>query len=183
NRRTRGRGAAAGGCMLVERRALERAGSIAAVRGALIDDCAFGGLMKTQGAIWLGLTDRAVSIRRYDSARSVAAMIVRSAYAQLGYSPVLLAGTVCGLALTWLAPPLLAVFGRGYAQGAGIAAWFLMALAFQPMLRFYRRSPLWGAALPGIASFYAACTILSAWDHSRARGGMWKGRAQAGLRA
>ena len=181
NRRGRGPGAAAGGVMLVERGALERAGGIAAVRSALIDDCAFGALMKRHGAVWLGLTDRAVSIRRYDTWSSVAAMISRSAYAQLGYSPVVLAGTTLGLALTYLVPPLFAIFAHGVPQYAAIGAWALMALAFQPMLRFYRRSPLWGLALPLIATFYAGCTLLSAWQHVRGRGGMWKGRAQAAL--
>lgn len=181
NRPGQGGGAAAGGCMLVDRRALERAGGVGAVRGALIDDCAFGALMKRQGAIWLGLTDRAVSIRRYDSFASVAAMIARSAYAQLRYSPLLLAGAMAGLALTYGAPPLLGLFSHGAARVAGLAAWLLMALAFQPMLRFYGRSPLWGPAMPLIAAFYAGCTLQSAWQHGRGRGGMWKGRTQAAM--
>lgn len=174
-----GPGAAAGGCMLVRRAALEAAGGIAAIRGALIDDCAFGALIKRQGPVWLGLTDRAVSIRPYDTPGSVAAMISRSAYAQLRYSPLLLAGTMLGMALVYAVPPALALFGQGWARLAGAAAWALMALSFQPMLRFYRRSPLWGAALPLIAGFYAGCTLLSGWQHHRGRGGMWKGRAQA----
>ncbi len=181
NRRGRGQAAAAGGVMLVERLALEAAGGIAAVRSALIDDCAFGALLKTRGAIWLGMTDRATSIRRYDTWGSVAAMISRSAYAQLNYSPLLLAGTTLGLALTYLAPPILAIFARGAAQYVAIAAWALMVCAFQPMLRFYRRSPIWGLLLPVIATFYAACTVLSAWQHVRGRGGLWKGRVQADL--
>lgn len=183
NRRGSGVGAAAGGCMLADRIALERAGGIAAVRSALIDDCAFGALMKRQGAVWLGLTDRSVSIRVYDSWGSVAAMISRSAYAQLGYSPALLAGTLIGLALVYIAPPLLALFGHGYAQVAAAISWGLMSIAFQPMLRFYRRSPLWGVALPLIALFYAGCTFGSAVAHWRGRGGMWKGRAQAAIGA
>ena len=170
---------AAGGCMLVRADALARAGGVGAIRGALIDDCAFGALLKRQGPVWLGLTDRSVSIRPYDTAGHVAAMIARSAYAQLDYSPVKLAGTVAGLALVYLAPPLLALFGGGPARAAGLLAWALMALAFQPTLRFYRRSPLWGVALPGIAAFYAGCTLLSAWQYARGRGGLWKGRAQA----
>ena len=40
-------------------------------------------------------------------------MVARSAYAQLGYSPLLLAGTVVGMVLTYLAAPVLAVFGPG----------------------------------------------------------------------
>jgi len=177
--RAGGLGAAAGGCMLVRRDALEAAGGIATIRTALIDDCALGATLKRQGPIWLGLTDRSRSIRPYDTVDTIAAMISRSAYAQLGYSPVLLAGTLLGLALVYVAPPAFAVFGRGETQAAGVAAWGLMAIAFQPMLRFYRRSPLWGLALPGIAAFYAGCTLLSAWQFHRGRGGMWKGRSQA----
>ena len=177
----RGPGAAAGGCMLVRRDALERAGGIAAIRHALIDDCAFGALMKREGPIWLGLTERARSIRPYDDARSIADMISRSAYAQLDYSRVKLAGAIAGLAIVYAAPPLLAILARGPAQALGLAAWVLMAVAFQPMLRFYRRSPAWGVALPAIAGFYAGCTVRSAWQHERGRGGMWKGRAQAAM--
>ncbi len=177
--RPTGLGGAAGGCMLVRRDALEAAGGIAAIRNALIDDCALGALLKTRGRIWLGLTDRSRSIRPYDGFGAVAAMISRSAYAQLRYSPFLLIGTLAGLALVYAAPPLLALFAHGVARIAGIAAWALMAVAFQPMLAFYRRSPLWGVALPAIAAFYAGCTLLSAWQHARGRGGMWKGRAQA----
>lgn len=174
-----GTAAAAGGCMLVRRDALERAGGVGAIRGALIDDCAFGALMKRQGRIWIGLTDRSRSIRPYDDAGAIAAMIARSAYAQLRYNPMLLAGTIAGLALVYAVPPVLALAGEGAARWVGAAAWLLMAAAFQPTLRFYARSPLWGLSLPLIAAFYAGCTLLSAWQHRRGRGGMWKGRAQA----
>ena len=177
--RPNGPGAAAGGCMLVRRDALAAAGGIAAIRTALIDDCTLGALLKKQGPIWLGLTRRSRSIRAYDDTGVIAAMISRSAYAQLGYSPLMLPGTLIGLALVYGAPPVLALAGTGWAQIAGASAWLLMAISFQPMLRFYRRSPLWGIALPLIAAFYAGCTLLSAWQHMRGRGGMWKGRAQA----
>jgi len=172
---------AAGGCVLVRRDALEAAGGIAAIRDALIDDCTLGRLIKRQGPIWLGLTDRSRSIRPYEGIAPIAQMIARSAYAQLGYSPLQLAGTVLGLALVYLAPPVLAVFAHGPARWLGLAAWLLMAALFQPMLAFYRRSPLWGLAVPAIAAFYSGCTILSAWQHVNGRGGMWKGRAQAAV--
>ena len=94
----------------------------------------------------------------------------------------LLAGTVAGLAVTYLAPVLLALFAAGAARVLGIAAWLLMAVAFQPTLRFYRLSPLWGLALPAIAAAYMAFTLDSAYQHARGRGGMWKGRAQADVR-
>jgi hypothetical protein len=54
-----------------------------------------------------------------------------------------------------------------------------MVLSWQPVLAWYRRSPLWGLALPLVAAFYAGCTLVSAVAYYRGRGGMWKGRAQA----
>ncbi|MCG7361830.1 glycosyltransferase [Roseomonas sp. ACRSG] len=171
--------AAAGGCMLVRRAALEAAGGMASIRAEIIDDCALGRRMKAQGPVWLGLTRRARSLRPYGSVAEIGRMVSRSAYAQLGYSPLLLAGTVLGMVLTYLLPPALALFGHGAAQAAGAAAWLLMAMAFQPMLRFYRVSPLWGLALPAIGAAYTLFTLQSAVQVWRGQGGMWKGRAQA----
>jgi hopene-associated glycosyltransferase HpnB len=171
--------AAAGGCMLVDRLALERAGGIEAIRGALIDDCALAKLLKMQGPIWLGLSQRVTSLRSYPSFETIRLMVARSAYAQLRYSPWLLAGTVFGMLLTYLAAPLLALFADGATQLAGLAAWLMMALAFQPILRLYQRSPLWGLALPIIGALYTVFTIQSAIQVWRGHGGMWKGRAQA----
>ena len=106
-------------------------------------------------------------------------MVIRSAYAQLNYSAFLLLGTVLGLAITYLAAPLIAVLGSGMGQVAGAAAWALMGLAYLPTLRFYRLSPLWAPLLPVIAAVYMGFTLDSAYQHMRGRGGMWKGRAQA----
>ena len=171
--------AAAGGCMLVRTDALEAAGGIDAIRNALIDDCSLAKLLKTQGPIWLGLTQRAHSTRPYPDFDDIRRMVSRSAYAQLRYSPLLLAGTVLGMALTYLAPPVLAVFASGPAQWLGLFAWGLMALAFQPTLRLYGRSPLWGLALPAIALCYMLFTLDSALQFARGKGGLWKGRVQA----
>jgi hopene-associated glycosyltransferase HpnB len=171
--------AAAGGCMLVKREALQAAGGIAAIRGALIDDCALAKLLKARGPIAIALTERAHSLRAYPAIGDIRRMVSRTAYAQLRYSPVLLAGTIAGLALTYLTPVALTLFAAGYAQFAGIFAWALMALAFRPILRFYRLSWLWAPALPAIAAMYMAFTLDSAYQHARGRGGMWKGRAQA----
>ncbi|HEY4071865.1 MAG TPA: glycosyltransferase [Herbaspirillum sp.] len=179
NRRDHRLAAAAGGCMLVRRDALEAAGGIEPIRAEIIDDCALGRQMKTQGAIWLGLTERAVSVRPYDNLGEIRKMVARTAYAQLQYSPLLLAGTLLSLLLTFIAPPLLALFAHGAACAMGALAWLAMTLAYQPMLRFYRQSAWWGPLLPGVAALYAAFTFDSALQHWRGRGGMWKGRAQA----
>jgi hopene-associated glycosyltransferase HpnB len=173
--------AAAGGCLLVRRDAFARAGGHARIAHAIIDDCAMGRVMKEQGPIRLSLTHRSQSVRPYGGWREIGAMIARSAYAQLNYSPMLLAGTLIGMAIVYIAPPTIGLLGHGLAQMLALATWALMAIAFQPMLRFYRRSPMWGIALPAIASFYAGATFASAWRHWQGKGGMWKGRAQAGL--
>ena len=168
--------AAAGGCVLLKTDALRLAGGIESIRNALIDDCSLARRLKAVGPIWLGLTERVHSIRPYETFADVWQMISRSAYAQLNYSPLLLAGTLLGMFVTYLAAPLLAIFAHGWPQWAGIAVWVAMALSFVPTLRFYRLSPLWGIALPGIAMLYALYTFDSAWKHWRRRGGQWKGR-------
>jgi hopene-associated glycosyltransferase HpnB len=170
---------AAGGCMLLRADALRAAGGIDAIREALIDDCALAREMKQQGPIWLGLTDRVRSIRPYASWGDIRRMVARSAYAQLGYSPLMLAGTVAGLALTYLVPPIMALAGSGWAQLLGIGAWALMAISFQPILRFYRLSPLWGVALPAISFLFMLYTLDSAYQYAAGKGGSWKGRVQA----
>jgi hopene-associated glycosyltransferase HpnB len=173
--------AAAGGCMLVRADTLRKAGGIEVIRGALIDDCALAKALKVHGPIWLGLTERVRSIRPYPAFADIRRMVARSAYAQLRYSPLLLLGTVAGMVLTYLVPPLMAIFGSGAARGIGIGTWALMAITFQPTLRLYRLSPLWGIALPAIALQYMLFTLDSAYQYVRGRGGAWKGRVQANL--
>src|SRR5579863_5592680 len=173
--------AAAGGCMLVRRQALQQAGGLATIRDALIDDCALAKALKREGPISIALTDRVHSIRAYPAIADIRRMVSRSAYAQLHYSPLLLAGTVVGLALTYLAPVGLALFAGGVPQFIGLFAWLLMAFAFRRTLRFYGLSIVWAPLLPAIAAMYMAFTVDSAYQHARGRGGMWKGRAQADL--
>ena len=171
---------AAGGSMLVRNEALRQAGGIEMIRNALIDDCALAAILKEQGPIWLGLTEEAISIRRYPQFSDMRRMIARSAYAQLHYSPFLLLGTLAGMGLTYLAPPLIAILGTGLPRILAAAAWLAMAIAFQPTLRLYRASPLWGLALPAIAFCYTLFTLDSALQFARGKGGLWKGRVQAG---
>ena len=171
---------AAGGCVLVEGEALAAAGGIAAIKGALIDDCTLGRLIKRQGPIWLGLTQASHSLRPYAGWGAIAAMIARSAYAQLRYNPLLLALCVAGLGLVFGVPLWAGLCGAGLARGLGLATLALMVGLYQPICAYYRRSPLWGLALPLVAAFYTGCTLWSALAWYRGRGGMWKGRAQAG---
>lgn len=179
NRADRATAAAAGGCMLVRADALRDIGGIAAIPDALIDDCALARKFKAKGPIWLGLTDRVTSIRSYPRWSDIARMVSRSAYAQLGYSLLLLAATVSALGLTFMVPPLAALMGGEYASLFGLTAWATMALLFVPTLRLYGVSPWLGVALPAIAFAYLIFTLHSAIQSVRGKGGLWKGRFQA----
>src|SRR5580765_5346018 len=174
--------AAAGGCMLVRRGALDKAGGLAPIRGALIDDVALGRLIKSQrGRTWLGLSRQVVSVRPYSGLASLWQMVARSAYTQLRYSPAVLAGTLTGLLFLYALPPagatagLVAVLAGGdgtaaLTLGAGLAGWALMSLSYLPMLRLYRLSPLRAPGLPLIALLYGAMTADSARRHYTGRG-------------
>jgi hopene-associated glycosyltransferase HpnB len=175
-----GTAAAAGGCMLVRRAALDRIGGIAAIHDAVIDDCALAAAIKRSGgAIWLGLTDTTRSLRGYGSLGGVWRMVARSAYVQLRHSVLLLAGTVVGMALLYLAPPLAVMSGDPAAMLAGLAAWALMVFAYAPTLRLYRLGAWHGVLLPLAGLFYTAMTLTSAWESWRGRGAGWKGRTYA----
>lgn len=175
-RRTAG---AAGGCMLIRPRALARCGGLAAIRSAIIDDCALAAAVKGSGGrVSLALSHATRSIRSYGSWAEIGRMISRTAFNQLRHSCGLLALTLAGLAVTYWLPPLLLLTGTPLLMLLGAGAWAVMALAYRPMVRFYGLSTLWSLALPAVAAFYCAATVHSAIAYRRGRGGMWKGRAQ-----
>jgi len=171
--------AAAGGCMLVERRALCAAGGLDAIHTALIDDCALARLLKPHGRIRLALTTRVTSIRAYPTFADIRRMVVRCAFTQLNCSVALLVGTIAGMLVVFVAPLFVALFGDGVSRGLALLAWASMAIAYQPTLRLYRLSPAWGIVLPLIAAWYAWLTLDSAFQHLLGRGGQWKGRVKA----
>lgn len=172
--------AAAGGCMLVHRETLQAAGGIEAIRGALIDDCALARRIKPHRRIWLGLAGTTTSLRGYADLAPIWQMVARSAYVQLGYSPLLLAGTVIGMVLLYLVPPLAVFTGAASSNWlmaiAGGAAWGVMAWTYVPTLELYGRSLVWAWSLPLAGAIYAAMTLDSARRHYAGRGGAWKGR-------
>ena len=170
---------AAGGCVLIGAAKLEEIGGIAAIRGELIDDCALARAVKRSGGrVWLGVSETTHSIRPYASFVEMGHMISRSAFTQLHHSVLLLTGTIAGLVLTYLAPPLLTLLAPQPAAGMAAFAWLLMSICYFPALRFYRRA--WWAAplLPLVAAFYAGATVHSAVAYWTGSGGRWKGRVQ-----
>jgi hopene-associated glycosyltransferase HpnB len=171
--------AAAGGTVLIRRDALQRIGGIGAIRGALIDDVSLAKAIKGRGAgaIFLGHSALANSIRPYPRLADVWRMIARTAFTQLRHSAWLLLATLVGLSLVWLAPLAVALFGHGWVRGCGLAACALAVLSYLPTLKRYRRSFAWALALPLIAMFYMAATVGSAVDEWSGAGARWKSRS------
>ena len=181
---TAGAAGAAGGCVLLRREALHRIGGLARIRGEVIDDCSLAIAVKQSGGkLWLGLTRKSVSLRGYLTFAEIRDMIARTAYTQLGYSSMLLAGALLGMFLTYGVPALFTFDPHPVVWRMSLAAWALMTVTYLPTVRFYRLSPLWALALPASALFYSYFTWLSAVRYWMGRGGQWKGRAQAPPRA
>ena len=161
--------------MLIRRSMLERMGSVSRIRGELIDDCALARAVKQAGGrVWMDAAPETRSIREYRTCAEIGSMISRTAFTQLRHSAWLLAGTILGLAITYLAPPILAFTGNPFAIGA----WACLCCLYAPFLKYYRRSPLWAPLLPLVAHFYMSATLHSAIRYWRGRGGVWKDRAQ-----
>jgi len=171
--------AAAGGVMLVRRRALDAIGGLARIKSALIDDCALAKAIKdTGGRIELTLIDDIRSLRPYPRFADIHHTIARTAYTQLNYSPWLLAGTCLGMALLFLWPPLSLLTGSPSAAALGGAAWLIMSAIYLPMVRFYRQPAAMAPTLPLAAALYVLATLDSARLHRQGKGGRWKGRTQ-----
>ncbi|MFD7531651.1 MULTISPECIES: glycosyltransferase [unclassified Streptomyces] len=176
--------AAAGGCVLLRTGAAERARVPESIRQAVIDDVSLArAVQRSGGRIWLGLAERVDSVRPYPRLADLWRMVSRSAYAQLRHSPALLLGTVLGLALVYLVPPVALVTGLlagdPVTAWAGGLAWAVMSGTYLPMLGYYRQS-LWSAPLlPFTAALYLLMTVDSAVQHHRGRGAAWKGRTYA----
>lgn len=175
---------AAGGVVLIRRAALDAIGGIASIRAALIDDCTLAARVKGTGApIRLVLADRnapATSLRDNRSYASIEAMVSRTAYSQLGFSPLMLLGTIVGMVLVYLVPPsavlFLGVHGSAAAAAAGVAAWGIMAITYLPTLVDYGMARWRAISLPIAGLLYTGFTLSSAIAHHAGRGGRWKGR-------
>ena len=185
--------AAAGGCMLVRAESLAASGGLAAMRQALIDDIALATqIARCGGRLWLGFSADVRSIRRYPRLQDLWQMVARSAYTELGHSPVRLVGALAGLALLFAVPPIALGLGLGLAATssderrpaaaavlAGGATWLLQAATYAPTVRMYRLHPAWSLALPAAGVLYGAMTASSALAHARGSGVAWKERRVA----
>ena len=166
--------------MLVRRDALARAGGIDRIRHEIIDDCALARTLKPEGPIWLGLTKASHSLRRYEHMSDIWNMVTRTAFIQLKQSLWLLAGTVLGMAIIYLVPPVTVVIGL-FTDSLHIAlvasvVWLAMIVSYVPTLRLYERPVWWGLLLPLAGFLYTCMTVASAYRTLAGAGPQWKDR-------
>ena len=179
---------AAGGVILIRKDALHAIGGIEAMKDALIDDCTLAEKVKGTGVpIGLYLSSsfgEAISLRENASYGAMESMVARSAYTQLRYSSWLLVGTLIGMALLYLLPPLLTfaivATENDWPSMVALGAWIVMAAAYWPTLKRYGKPWRQSFSLPVAGALYAWFTWLSAWRHWRGQGGQWKGRTYPG---
>lgn len=172
-----GEAGAAGGCMLVRTSLLDRIGGMAAIREAVIDDVALGRACKRIGGrLWLGYHSGVNSTRGYDTLAGIWTMVARSAYTQLRYNPLVLAGCVVGLAYVFVVPLLAIGYGSLMAKLLGLLTYAAMVRTYRPMVIYLGNHPIWALLLPISAVLYTGMTISSAWRHYAGGGAAWKGR-------
>ena len=96
------------------------------------------------------------------------------------YSAWLLAGTVLGMTLIYLLPPLLILayplHGQASIAALALATLLLMAFAYRPTIAYFALPPGWALTLPAAAFLYMAMTLDSARRYWFGSGSHWKGR-------
>ncbi len=172
--------AAAGGCMLVHRETLVRAGGIERIKDRVIDDCALARLIKPLRPIWLGLSTSTRSLRGYQDVSSIWRMVARTAFVQLRFNVMLLLGTVFWMGVLYVVPVAATLVGWGCGNmnlsALGLGAWAVMAWTYLPTLGLYRLSAPWALTLPFAGMLYGVMTLDSARRHFAGVGNAWKGR-------
>jgi hopene-associated glycosyltransferase HpnB len=191
--------AAAGGCVLLASTALARIGGFASIKDKIIDDISLAQRVKSLSEpIRLTLSRGEVeSLRVYDSLWAIWRMVRRTAFTELRYSWVRLVGTVLGIMLLFLLPPVLCLTGIGLtltcvagwpvAAGSwaltlvllGSCVWVIMALVYRPAVRFFGLSGLWSWTLPLAGVLYGAMTIDSALQYVRGQRMGWRDHENA----
>jgi hopene-associated glycosyltransferase HpnB len=172
--------AAAGGCILLETRLIKEIGGFKAICNELIDDCALAKRVKSLGyRTWIGLTHSVRSLRSYENLAGIWNMVARTAFCQLRYSAVLLAGTTAIMLTVFWLPVAGLFFPAASAKTISACALAALILSYLPTLKFYGQSRGWALALPLIATLYLAMTWSSAIRFWVGAGLPWKGRFYA----
>ena len=184
--------AAAGGCVLLSKEALEKiGGGLNCIRNEIIDDVNLGRQVKKTGLpIRLSLSAHEVlSLREYPVIADIWKMVTRTAFTELKYSWLRLAGAMLGLGFIFIVP-ILAVLGGaiglllnhepGYhlpllaILAHGVMALVWMRLVYTPATLFFKLPTRYAWSLPIAGIIYGLMTLDSALRHARGLGPGWR---------
>mgnify|MGYP000126007728 CR=1 FL=1 len=169
--------AAAGGCILIETSVVQTIGGMAAIKGAVIDDCSLAKVVKQAGyKTWVGLTHGAISQRPYTSLTEIWDMVARTAYTQLLYSNILLLLCTFIMTLMYVLPVFGLVLFDGWSWLFSVFSIVVMVGLYLPTLKFYTLNLAWALCMPVIAGLYLLMTWTSAIRYWRGERSRWKGR-------
>jgi glycosyltransferase involved in cell wall biosynthesis len=180
---------AAGGFILVRRRAYDQAGGHVRIRREILDDIQLATRVKESGGrLAVRAAPGLASTPMYGSFGAVWRGLRKNAYAGLKYRFYKYAvGSVLALAMAW-APPLAlgcalarAVAedrlsgGTAAAAAVGLAGWLAQAAAAAPFVAYLRLSPPFAFSLPAGVTAYVGIASAGVWHHLRGRI-VWKDR-------
>ena len=175
--------AAAGGCILTKRSALESISGFKSLQQSLIDDCALAKKIKNNGGkIWIGLTHSAISLRRYESLQKIWDMVARTAFTQLRYSLLLLLLCTLIMVISFVFPLMVLMSPVTWDMVIALITLIIMYITYIPVLKYYSLNYLWGCFLPVIGMLYLIMTWSSAWRHLFTGGPSWKDRTYSATR-
>lgn len=179
--------AAAGGCVLLASASLEKISGFVSIKGEIIDDLNLAWRVKrVSPAVRLSLSRTEVSsLRAYDALSPIWTMVRRTAFTELNHSTLRLLGTLVGLGLLFVLPPVWCVAGLAMALGGagatalllsleGGAALTLSAIVYWPAVRFFELPRRWVWTLPLAGSLYGAMTVDSALRYWTGRRVGWR---------
>lgn len=187
--------AAAGGCVLLSRKAVEAlGGGFECVRNEIIDDVNVGRNVKARGfPIRLSLSrTEVVSLREYPVLGDIWQMVRRTAFTELKYSNTRLLGAVAGLLLLFVVPVVSLLTGlvllsyvwnggaaellmpSAWAALKGAVALAAMRLIYGPATAFFGLGEKHAWSLPVAGVLYGLMTIDSALQSWRGKGVRWR---------
>ena len=136
--------------------------------------------IKKKGPIWLGLTEKVVSLRSYEKLSQIWKMVSRTAFEQLHNSIVILFLCILGLIIIYLIPLinfLMFLFlGNHFLSIVNLISILLMITSLVPTINFYKISNWFYLSLPISSLLYICMTISSAYNYFFRKGNTWKGR-------
>ena len=103
-------------------------------------------------------------------------MVARTAFTQLRYSWLLLAGCTLVMAVCFASPVVIGLAAESSARTLALCAWLLMGITYLPTLRFYGIAPFWALFLPLTGMLFLTMTWDSARRYLGGERSAWRGR-------